>query len=91
MDQLASPASSDPLLAGMLARITSHRPDADRQLITRGYQTAAYWHQGQRRKSGDPYLTHPVAVAAILAELGSPAAWGWTRSGPNSRAGPRPR
>jgi HD domain len=71
MDQLATPASSDPLLTGLLARITSYRPDADLQLITRGYQAAAYWHQGQQRKSGDAYLTHPVAVAAILAGLGA--------------------
>jgi GTP pyrophosphokinase len=31
---------------------------------------AAYWHAGQKRLSGDPYLTHPLAVAMILAELG---------------------
>lgn len=70
MNQSASPASADPLLAGLLARIASHRPDADGQLITRAYQAAAHWHQGQLRKSGDPYFTHPVAVAAILAGLG---------------------
>jgi (p)ppGpp synthase/HD superfamily hydrolase len=73
MDQLASPAgpaSSDPLLAGLLARITSHRPDADRQLITRGYQAAAYWHRGQQRKSGDPYLpTRRQAWAADTCML----------------------
>lgn len=63
------PASSDPLLTGLLARIASHRPGADGQLITRAYQAAAHWHQGQTRMSGDAYLTHPVAVAAILAEL----------------------
>lgn len=71
MNQSATPASRDPLLTTLLAQITSHRPDADGQLITRAYQAAAHWHHGQQRKSGDPYLTHPVAVAVILAELGA--------------------
>lgn len=71
MNQPAGPASSDPLLTGLLARITGHRPDADGQLITRAYRAAARWHQGQQRKSGDPYVTHPVAVASILAGLGA--------------------
>ena len=31
---------------------------------------AAHWHAGQKRQSGDPYITHPLAVATILAELG---------------------
>ncbi|MGH3897747.1 MAG: HD domain-containing protein [Pseudonocardiaceae bacterium] len=31
---------------------------------------AAHAHRGQRRRSGDPYITHPVAVATIVAELG---------------------
>lgn len=66
-----SPETSDPLLTGLLAHIASHRAGADAQLITRGYRTAAYWHHGQRRKSGEPYVTHPVAVTAILAELGA--------------------
>jgi HD domain len=69
MNRPADPASTDPVLAGLLAQITGHRPGADMQLITRAYQAAAYWHQGQTRKSGDPYLTHPVAVAAIVADL----------------------
>ena len=42
----------------------------DVHLIERAYDVAAYWHQGQKRKSGDPYITHPLAVATILADLG---------------------
>ncbi len=71
MNQPAAPAGQDPLLVSLLAHITSHRPGADAQLITRAYQAAAHWHQGQQRSSGDPYLTHPVAVAAILADMGA--------------------
>jgi len=45
------------------------RPDADVELIRHAYDVAAYWHHGQTRQSGDPYVTHPVAVATILARL----------------------
>src|SRR5260221_571019 len=44
------------------------RRDAETGLISRAYATAARVHAGQARKSGAPYITHPVAVAAILAE-----------------------
>ncbi len=47
------------------------RPDTDVELIARAYDVAARCHQGQKRRSGDPYITHPVAVATILAGLGS--------------------
>src|SRR5262245_12262253 len=39
-------------------------------LIERAYAAAESWHRGQWRRSGDPYITHPLAVALILAELG---------------------
>ncbi|WP_204038582.1 HD domain-containing protein [Acrocarpospora phusangensis] len=39
--------------------------------IERAHAVAAYWHRGQKRKSCDPYIVHPVAVAVILAELGA--------------------
>jgi GTP pyrophosphokinase len=38
-------------------------------MIERAYTVAAAWHRGQQRRSGDPYITHPVAVAVILAKL----------------------
>ncbi|MEV4106122.1 HD domain-containing protein [Nonomuraea sp. NPDC049695] len=40
------------------------------RMVERAYLTAAHWHRGRRRRNGEPYITHPVAVAAILAELG---------------------
>lgn len=46
----------------------------DMETISRAYAVAAYWHRDQWRKSGDPYVTHSVAVARILADLGMDAA-----------------
>jgi GTP pyrophosphokinase len=45
-------------------------PKADLTLLQRAYDVAEEAHRGQRRKSGDPYITHPLAVATILGELG---------------------
>ncbi|MFU8792813.1 MAG: RelA/SpoT family protein [Acholeplasmataceae bacterium] len=45
--------------------------ESDVELIHKAYDIAKERHQGQTRKSGDPYITHPVAVAKILADLGS--------------------
>ena len=42
----------------------------DTELIGRAYEKARLLHEGQLRKSGEPYLIHPIAVAQILAELG---------------------
>jgi hypothetical protein len=47
------------------------QPHTDIELIGRAYDVAARCHQGQKRYSGDPYITHPVAVATILAGLGN--------------------
>ena len=45
-------------------------PKADLALLQRAYDVAEEAHREQKRKSGDPYITHPLAVATILAELG---------------------
>ncbi|MFL6141972.1 MAG: RelA/SpoT family protein [Labedaea sp.] len=45
-------------------------PKADLALLQRAYDVAEEMHRDQRRRSGDPYITHPLAVATILAELG---------------------
>ena len=50
--------------------ILAIRPNADIELLDRAYDVAAQCHQGQKRRSGDPYITHPAAVATILAGLG---------------------
>src|SRR5699024_2028965 len=45
-------------------------PNADLTLLQRAYDVAEELHREQFRKSGDPYITHPLAVSTILAELG---------------------
>jgi len=53
--------------------VATHRaahPKADVRLLQRSFAVAEEHHRGQLRKSGDAYITHPLAVAAILAELG---------------------
>ncbi|MGY4720528.1 RelA/SpoT family protein [Naumannella cuiyingiana] len=66
-------ASRSPQMAvldPLLKVIKSHHPKADTALIERAYRTAEHYHSGQQRKSGDAYITHPLAVTTILAELG---------------------
>jgi GTP diphosphokinase / guanosine-3',5'-bis(diphosphate) 3'-diphosphatase len=60
----------NPVLEPLIKTVRATHPKADIRLIERAYEVAAYWHAGQQRKSGDPYITHPLAVATILAELG---------------------
>ncbi len=54
----------------LLKTVRTHHPKADVALIERAYAAADKAHAGQLRKSGEPYITHPVAVAQILADLG---------------------
>ncbi|WP_274563066.1 RelA/SpoT family protein [Streptomyces spiramyceticus] len=49
----------------------AHHPDADLTILRRAYVLAESSHRGQMRKSGEPYITHPLAVTLILAELGA--------------------
>jgi GTP diphosphokinase / guanosine-3',5'-bis(diphosphate) 3'-diphosphatase len=60
----------NPVLEPLIKTVRGTHPKADIRLIERAYEVAAHWHAGQKRKSGDPYITHPLAVATILAELG---------------------
>ncbi|GAB4273328.1 MAG: bifunctional (p)ppGpp synthetase/guanosine-3',5'-bis(diphosphate) 3'-pyrophosphohydrolase [Coriobacteriia bacterium] len=49
--------------------VRSYNPDADFDLLRRAYDFASELHSGQKRKSGEAFLNHPVEVALILAEL----------------------
>ena len=62
--------SSIPEIEPLIRAVKAHHPRANTAEIERAYRTAAKWHEGQKRKSGESYVTHPVAVATILAEIG---------------------
>ncbi|MEV0847096.1 HD domain-containing protein [Streptomyces sp. NPDC049954] len=49
----------------------AHHPEADLEILRRAYVLAESSHRGQKRKSGEPFITHPLAVTLILAELGA--------------------
>ncbi|HWU90256.1 MAG TPA: bifunctional (p)ppGpp synthetase/guanosine-3',5'-bis(diphosphate) 3'-pyrophosphohydrolase [Kofleriaceae bacterium] len=53
----------------IISELAGYHPHADLPMVRRAYQFAAEAHDGQTRKSGDPYVTHPLAVAQIIAEL----------------------
>ncbi|GAA0189482.1 MULTISPECIES: bifunctional (p)ppGpp synthetase/guanosine-3',5'-bis(diphosphate) 3'-pyrophosphohydrolase [unclassified Aeromicrobium] len=60
----------NPVLDPLLAVYRENHPKADVDVIRKAYEIAERMHEGQTRKSGDPYITHPLAVSTILAELG---------------------
>ena len=60
----------DTLVQPLLAEVKEHDPNAALSEIERAFEIAKAAHAGQKRKSGEDYITHPVAVSQILAELG---------------------
>src|SRR5690554_1834899 len=70
--RLSSRSSSPtaPTLEPLLVAIRANHPRADLSLVERAFEVAERAHRGQKRRSGDPYITHPVAVTTILAEMG---------------------
>jgi GTP pyrophosphokinase len=54
----------------LLATVATAHPKADLSAIVRAYSVAAEMHAGQVRRSGDPFISHPLAVAQILADMG---------------------
>lgn len=59
-----------PQIEPLVRAFHANHPKGDVDLIERAYEVAEKCHEGQFRKSGEPYITHPVAVATILAEIG---------------------
>lgn len=70
--KLGCEISADPLnpLDPIKKVCESHHPDEDLSILDRAYRRAVIQHSAQRRKSGEPYIIHPLAVSQILADLG---------------------
>ncbi|MCL2259673.1 MAG: bifunctional (p)ppGpp synthetase/guanosine-3',5'-bis(diphosphate) 3'-pyrophosphohydrolase [Proteobacteria bacterium] len=56
-------------LSDILQRVNAYHPNPDLEMIKKAYVYSAKVHQGQTRKSGEPYLVHPLEVAGLLAQL----------------------
>jgi guanosine-3',5'-bis(diphosphate) 3'-pyrophosphohydrolase len=56
-------------LADILGKVETYHPAGDMDLIKKAYVYAAHAHEGQTRKSGDPYVVHPLSVASIITDL----------------------
>ena len=66
MEDFTSP---DELYQELVQLVTKYHPSADISMIEKAYQVAKKAHDGQVRKSGEPYIIHPLCVAIILADL----------------------
>ena len=70
--QLDTPAdftSPEVLFEELIKKIKAYHPSDDFSLVERAYQIASDAHKDQKRKSGEPYIIHPLCVAITLAEL----------------------
>ncbi|MBJ7528256.1 MAG: bifunctional (p)ppGpp synthetase/guanosine-3',5'-bis(diphosphate) 3'-pyrophosphohydrolase [Nocardioides sp.] len=63
-------SGTNPVLDPLFRAVRANHPKADLALLERAYTTAEHHHGSQMRKSGDPYITHPLAVTTILAGIG---------------------
>ena len=61
--------SPEDLYHELIASVRKYHPSADISLIEKAYHVARDAHEGQTRKSGEPYIVHPLCVAIILAEM----------------------
>ena len=66
MDDFTSP---EKLYDELIASVRKYHPSDDISMIEKAYQIAKNAHEGQLRKSGEPYIIHPLCVAIILADL----------------------
>ena len=69
VDTPADFTSPEELYKDLIAAIKKYHPSTDLSDIEKAYETARKAHEGQFRKSGEPYIIHPLCVAIILAEL----------------------
>ncbi|WP_234411099.1 RelA/SpoT family protein [Nocardioides terrigena] len=66
----AKAPTGNPVLEPLFRAVRANHPKADLALLERAYGIAEQMHGTQMRKSGDPYITHPLAVTTILADIG---------------------
>ena len=66
MEDFTSP---DELYQELIRSVLKYHPSTDISMIEKAYQVASKAHEGQVRKSGEPYIIHPICVAIILADL----------------------
>jgi GTP diphosphokinase / guanosine-3',5'-bis(diphosphate) 3'-diphosphatase len=66
----AKTPTGNPVLEPLFRAVRANHPKADLALLERAYTVAEQMHGSQMRKSGDPYITHPLAVTTILADIG---------------------
>ena len=69
MDTPADFTSPEVLYQDLITEIKKYHPSSDLSDIEKAYKVAYKAHEGQKRKSGEPYIIHPLCVAIILAEL----------------------
>ena len=58
-----------PTIDEIIEKVKEYNPSSDSDMLRRAYQLALQAHGDQKRDSGEPYIMHPLAVAAILADL----------------------
>jgi guanosine-3',5'-bis(diphosphate) 3'-pyrophosphohydrolase len=66
---IAARRTVDLRFADLIDKVRKHRPGDDVSLLRRAYDFAAEQHKGQTRLSGEPYLSHPLEVAHLLADM----------------------
>lgn len=73
-DDISAPAHfTEPeiLYNQLMETVRNYHPSGDLSMIEKAYTIARDAHQDQKRKSGEPYIIHPICVAIILAETGT--------------------
>ena len=65
----AKDINTDAIFAELIAKVKGYNPQLDEKLLTKAYEIAKKYHDTQYRKSGEPFVSHPLEVAKILAGI----------------------
>ncbi len=69
IEEIAEFQAPEDLYQELIKRVRRYHPSDDISLIQKAYETARNFHKDQKRKSGEPYIIHPICVAIILADM----------------------